>query len=62
MWALGDYREVAKYLQPHAELLAVAADIQPGMEVLDVAAAFEARSGWRPICPPGIAQLITSDE
>ncbi len=31
-------------------------------EVLDVAAAFEARSGWRPVCPPGIAQLITSDE
>jgi SAM-dependent methyltransferase len=38
MWALGDYREVAPYLQPHAEDLAVAADIRPGMEVVDVAA------------------------
>jgi aspartyl-tRNA(Asn)/glutamyl-tRNA(Gln) amidotransferase subunit A len=31
-------------------------------EVLDVAAAFEARSGWRPVCPPGIAQLISSNQ
>lgn len=38
MWALGDYREVARHLQPHAELLAAAADIRPGMTVLDVAA------------------------
>ena len=38
MWSLGDYRDVARYLQPHAEALAVAADIQPGMHVLDVAA------------------------
>jgi SAM-dependent methyltransferase len=38
MWSLGDYRDVAHYLQPHAEALAVAADIRPGMEVLDVAA------------------------
>jgi SAM-dependent methyltransferase len=38
MWALGDYREVARYLQPHAEELAAAADIRPGMEVADVAA------------------------
>jgi len=38
MWALGDYRQLARYLEPHAELLAAAADIRPGMEVLDVAA------------------------
>jgi SAM-dependent methyltransferase len=38
MWSLGDYRDLARYLQPHAEALAVAADIRPGMEVLDVAA------------------------
>ena len=38
MWSLGEYRDVARYLQPHAEALAVAADIRPGMEVLDVGA------------------------
>lgn len=38
MWSLGDYRDVARYLQPHAEALAIAADIQPGMNVLDVTA------------------------
>ncbi len=38
MWSLGDYRDVARYLQPHAEALAVAADIRRGMDVLDVAA------------------------
>ncbi|HEV2013047.1 MAG TPA: class I SAM-dependent methyltransferase [Candidatus Dormibacteraeota bacterium] len=38
MWGLGDYREVARHLQPHAEALATAVDIQPGMDVLDVAA------------------------
>ena len=38
MWSLGEYRDVARYLQPHAEALAVAADIRPGTEVLDVAA------------------------
>src|ERR1700730_3384427 len=38
MWALGDYAEVARYLEPHAEQLADAADIRPGMGVADVAA------------------------
>lgn len=38
MWSLGDYRDVARYLQPHAEALAAAAGIQPGQDVLDVAA------------------------
>jgi SAM-dependent methyltransferase len=38
MWALGDYPQLARHLQPHAELLAAAAEIRPGMEVLDVAA------------------------
>jgi SAM-dependent methyltransferase len=38
MWSLGDYRDLARYLQPHAEALAIAADIRPGMKVLDVAA------------------------
>jgi SAM-dependent methyltransferase len=38
MWSLGDYGELARFLQPHAEALAVAAAIRPGMEVLDVAA------------------------
>src|SRR6202022_2005100 len=37
-WALVDYAEVARYLDPHAEQLADAADIRPGMEVADVAA------------------------
>jgi len=38
MWALGDYRELANHLEPHAQELAVAACVQPGMKVLDVAA------------------------
>ena len=38
MWALGDYRELARFLEPHAEALAKAAAVQPGMDVLDVAA------------------------
>jgi SAM-dependent methyltransferase len=38
MWSLGDYGDVARYLQPHAEALAAAADIRPAMKVLDVAA------------------------
>lgn len=38
MWALGDYGDVAALLEPHAETLAAAAGIQPGMDVLDVAA------------------------
>ena len=38
MWALGDYADVAAFLEPHAETLASAAGIRPGMEVLDVAA------------------------
>jgi aspartyl-tRNA(Asn)/glutamyl-tRNA(Gln) amidotransferase subunit A len=28
------------------------------VDLLDFAAAFEERSGWQPICPPGIADLI----
>jgi SAM-dependent methyltransferase len=38
MWSLGDYREVALYLLPHAEALVDACAIAAGMEVLDVAA------------------------
>ena len=38
MWSLGDYRDLARYLQPHAETLAAAAGIGPGIDVLDVAA------------------------
>ena len=38
MWSLGDYRELAERLQPHAEALAAACGVGPGMEVLDVAA------------------------
>ena len=38
MWALGDYREIAGHLEPHAEALAAAAGVQAGMDVLDVAA------------------------
>jgi len=38
MWSLGDYREVAVRLRPHAEALVAACDIGPGMAVLDVAA------------------------
>jgi SAM-dependent methyltransferase len=38
MWSLGDYGDLARHLQPHAETLAIAAEIRPGMDVLDVAA------------------------
>jgi SAM-dependent methyltransferase len=38
MWSLGDYGELASHLEPHAEALAEASGIRPGMEVLDVAA------------------------
>src|SRR2546427_13146644 len=38
MWSLGDYRDMARYLQPHAEALAVTVDIRPATRVLDVAA------------------------
>lgn len=38
MWALGDYREIASRLEPYAQALAVAADVRPGTDVLDVAA------------------------
>jgi len=38
MWGLGDYRELAGFLEPHADTLAVAAAVQPGMDALDVAA------------------------
>ena len=38
MWSLGEYPDVAGYLEPQAEALAVAAGAQPGTEVLDVAA------------------------
>ena len=50
MWALGDYPEVARHLQPHAEALAAAADIRPGMDVADVAAGngnFAIAAAWR---------------
>ncbi len=38
MWSLGDYRELAERLEPHAEALAAACGIRPASEVLDVAA------------------------
>lgn len=38
MWALGDYGDLARFLEPGAEALANLAGIRPGMEVLDVAA------------------------
>jgi len=38
MWALGDYTEVAPFLEPCAIKLAVACGLEPGMSVLDVAA------------------------
>jgi 2-polyprenyl-3-methyl-5-hydroxy-6-metoxy-1,4-benzoquinol methylase len=38
MWALGDYPDVASYLEPQADALAVAANVVAGSEVLDVAA------------------------
>src|SRR5437879_1626728 len=38
MWSLGDYARLAEVLEPHAEALAGACDIRPGMKVLDVAA------------------------
>lgn len=38
MWALGDYGEVATHLEPHAQVLVVAAGVGHGMNVLDVAA------------------------
>jgi len=38
MWSLGDYTSLAVVLEPHAEALAAACDIKPGLYVLDVAA------------------------
>jgi SAM-dependent methyltransferase len=38
MWSLGDYRELATQLQPHAQALVEAMGIEAGMSVLDVAA------------------------
>lgn len=38
MWGLGDYPKVADHLEPSARALALAADVRPGMDVLDVAA------------------------
>jgi ubiquinone/menaquinone biosynthesis C-methylase UbiE len=38
MWSLGDYTRLAVLLEPHAESLAAACDLRPGMAVLDVAA------------------------
>jgi SAM-dependent methyltransferase len=38
MWSLGDYRRLAEVLEPHAEVLAEACRIVPGVTVLDVAA------------------------
>ena len=38
MWSLGDYARLAEVLEPHAEALADACEIQPGTKVLDVAA------------------------
>jgi SAM-dependent methyltransferase len=38
MWSLGDYRRLAEVLEPHAEALADASNIVPGVSVLDVAA------------------------
>jgi ubiquinone/menaquinone biosynthesis C-methylase UbiE len=38
MWSLGDYREVARQSEPAAVALVEACGIEPGMEVLEVAA------------------------
>jgi SAM-dependent methyltransferase len=37
MWSLGDYSRLAEVLEPHAEALADACKIRPGLTVLDVA-------------------------
>jgi SAM-dependent methyltransferase len=38
MWSLGDYGDLARYLQPHAEALAATVVVPPATRVLDVAA------------------------
>lgn len=38
MWSLGDYARLAVLLEPHAEALAEACGIRPGMHLLDVGA------------------------
>ena len=38
MWGLGDYSALGSLLEPYARTLAVAVGVQPGMDVLDVAA------------------------
>src|SRR5580658_8527801 len=38
MWSLGDYGALAVHLEPHAIELAQRSRLQPGSEVLDVAA------------------------
>jgi tRNA A58 N-methylase Trm61 len=53
MWSLGDYREVAPYVEPHAEALINDCGITAGMDVLDVGtgnghfAALAAHAGLR---------------
>jgi SAM-dependent methyltransferase len=38
MWSLGDYREIARQAEPTAAALVEACGVEPGMQVLDVAA------------------------
>jgi ubiquinone/menaquinone biosynthesis C-methylase UbiE len=38
MWSLGDYTSLAERLEPHAQALADACQVEPGTSVLDVAA------------------------
>jgi 2-polyprenyl-3-methyl-5-hydroxy-6-metoxy-1,4-benzoquinol methylase len=38
VWSLGDYRELARQFEPAAVALVEACGVEPGMEVLDVAA------------------------
>jgi predicted RNA methylase len=38
MWSLGDYRELARQFEPTAVALVEACGVEPGMEVLEVAA------------------------
>jgi aspartyl-tRNA(Asn)/glutamyl-tRNA(Gln) amidotransferase subunit A len=40
--------------------LQIASGWMNDFDLLDFAAAFEERSGWQPVCPPGIADLIGS--
>ena len=58
MWSLGDYQELARMLAPHADALAEACGIQPGVRVLDVGAG---TGNFAVAAPRRAAKVVASD-